>query len=643
MCGLFSYLSFSDRGIQRSIVERATQTMQHRGPDDHGFAFVTTEGAWQWKDDVESRVPDQLSDGLFMGHQRLSILDLSDKGHQPFVSADGRYWMVFNGEIYNYIELRAELQKAGYSFNSGTDTEVAFRAYMHWGDDCFVRFNGMWAIVIWDRQENLLVASRDPFGIKPLHYVRLGADWAFASECRALLQLPGVSAAPSDESIRGFIAQYRAPLGDETFYENVKQLIPGVLLKVRREGTTSDRFWHPNGSAKARYRDEGEALEDFRELFASSVSMRLRSDVRVGTMVSGGLDSTSVIYQMHSALTEGNPDAASLGRQLQGFNASFEGLEIDEADQVNELMGCLDLNTHFVRPLEVANIPELYHHAVGHMDGPYFNSVPVVNRLLMQRARSEGVKVVLNGHGSDEQFAGFPARYNAPMIAFYLKRGDLINAFRQYRGMRDLMGLSSYGVLHQLLPYRMRPHTWVKGIGPDQVRLLRRSPSKQNADSSAMSQRSQLDRLLKHDFYHHNMPKWLWMEDRMSMSESVESRLPFLDPRLVEFTFDLHESLKIRNGRTKYLLRKAMQHKLPQSIVVEKKKKFFSGPDAQWLSDPLRPTVEQLLFERTPLVDEYVDTKVLRREYEDMWNGKRTMVTKLWSIFAVEYWLEHFT
>lgn len=642
MCGLFSYLSFSDRGIERDIVESATRAMQHRGPDDHGFAFVTTEGEWQWKEDVEPRLPDKLSNGLFMGHQRLSILDLSDKGHQPFVSADGRYWMVFNGEIYNYIELRAELQKAGYSFNSQTDTEVAFYAYMHWGDDCFSRFNGMWAIVIWDRLENVLVASRDPFGIKPLHYVRLGADWAFASECRALLQLPGVSAAPSDESIRGFITEFRAPLGDETFYENVKQVLPGTLLKVRHDGANSQRYWQPNESAKARYRDEDEALEVFRELFASSVSIRLRSDVRVGTMVSGGLDSTSVIYEMHSALTEGNPDAASLGRQLQGFNASFEGLEIDESHRVNDLMECLDLTTHFVRPLQAANIPELYHHSLEHMDGPFFNSVPLVNRLLMQRARSEGVKVVLNGHGSDEQFAGFPARYNALMIAFYLKHGNWINAFRQYRGMRNLMGLSFYGVLHQFLPYRMRPHTWVKGTDPDAAGLLRRGPSRDDNDSSAMMHRSQLDRALKRDFYHENMPKWLWMEDRMSMSESVESRLPFLDPRLVEFAFDLHESLKIRGGRTKYLLRKAMQNKLPRSIVVEKRKQAFSGPDAQWLSDPLRPTVEQLVFERTPLVDKYVDTKVLRRGFEQMWNGERTMVSKLWSIFAVEYWLEHF-
>ena len=643
MCGLFSYLSFSDRGIQREIVERATRAMQHRGPDDHGYAFVTTEKAWQWKDNSNSSLPDQLNHGLFMGHQRLSILDLSHKGHQPFVSADGRYWMVFKGEIYNYIELRAELQKVGYTFTSGTDTEVAICAYMHWGDDCFARFNGMWAIVLWDRHENVLVASRDPFGIKPLQYVRLGADWAFASECRALMQLPGVSTAPSDESIRGFIAEFRAPLGEETFYEDVKQVLPGTLLKVHRDGTTSERFWHPNGSAKARYRDEDEALEAFRELFTSSVSMRLRSDVRVGTMVSGGLDSTSVMYEMHSALTMGSPDAASLGPRLQGFNASFEGLEIDEADRVKELKESLNLTTHFVHPLRAANIPELYHHSLEHMDGPFFNSVPIVNRLLMQRARSEGVKVVLNGHGSDEQFAGFPARYNAPMLAYYLRSGNWIKAFKQYRGMRELMGLSFYGAIHQVLPHRLRPHTWLKSIGPDKARLLRRGPSREHIQSIEMTHRSGLDKALKHDFYHHNMPKWLWMEDRMSMSESVESRLPFLDPRLVEFASDLHESLKIRDGRTKVLLRKAMQDKLPRSIVVEKRKKYFSGPDAQWLSDPLRPTVERLVFERTPLVDKYVDTKVLREEFTQMWNGKKTIVGSLWSIFAVEYWLEHST
>jgi len=645
MCGLLAYLNQNGSGLDTALFEQATHTMTHRGPDDFGFAFIHNGDGLDWRDPGDSRRPHVLGTGVALGHRRLSIQDLSTAGRQPFHSRDHGTWLVFNGEVYNYLELRNELTARGHHFVTNTDTEVVLAAYHEWGEACFARFNGMWAIVLWDEKNQALLACRDHFGIKPLFYHERDGNFAFASEARALFAIPGVEPHPDWTSLVRYMSRYAAPLDNGSYYADVRQVPPGTCLTIQRGRSTVSAYWQPSGTEPSRYRNEGEAREHLTSLLRDSVALRLRADVPVGTMVSGGLDSTSVIYEMDRALKTGDAGARAIGASLHGFHANFTGLAIDEADRVDDLSDYLNLNTHHVYPTRHEDVQELFHRATMHMEAPFWNSVPMVNLLLMERARQEGITVVLNGHGADELFAGYPLEYHAPMAALYLQRGQLLEGVRQVRGMAKMTGVAPSRAwqlaLDNLLPAHLLPWNRQRGGNTGEAPFFPPHPELGNLNTPSMPGRSPLDSKLKRDFHYKILPSWLHLEDKISMAASVEARLPFLDPRLVEFAFALDESLKIRRGTTKVLLRGAMKDRLPDSIVSEKRKYYFSGPDRQWLTGALSETVEQYLFAREPAVAAYVNMDRLRQEFTALKSGQKDAAQRFWSIFVTEYWVQN--
>ncbi|HUF61734.1 MAG TPA: asparagine synthase (glutamine-hydrolyzing) [Verrucomicrobiales bacterium] len=652
MCGFAALYSISGQEIDLRLLESMTHALRHRGPDDYGFAASVKEGSWIWR---EKRPRPFRLDGVAMGHRRLSIVDLSSAGRQPFVSGDGRYWMVYNGEIYNYRELRAELEALGHTFQTSTDTEVLLIAYAQWGRRCFARFNGMWAVLIWDARQRTLTASRDRFGVKPLYFAKAGDGWVFGSEAGTILRHPGVDSRPSEEAVFRFLQQHLQPPPGKTFFERVDQVEPGSVATFQ-DGrfVGSERYWELPGDRWIGEEHFDEAVNRVRELLSDAVRLRLRADVRVGTMLSGGLDSTSVIRNMldfHGA--DGKlEERRSLGGSIQAFHAAYPGSDLDETPRVRELCGRERITLHEVFPARETELEDLYRLVVERLEMPFLNSVPVVQTLLMQRAKAEGVSVVLNGHGPDEMLGGYGDSYRRLAAAEQWLRGNWRRGWSEGRAARQAAtyggGKTLSALLWLVLPDNV-VSAWAKP-DPGMDRLVRPELRQRypflhwSTLTRGKAGKTALDRQLRFDFFERILPRWLQLEDRASMSASVESRLPFLDYRLVEYCFALDDPLKIKNGITKRVLREGMAGLLPESIVNETKKFRFSGPDSAWIRGALRPLVNTTLLDGEPLIAQFLDGNAMKNRLKSFLAGQggRTSAEWMWTILNTEMWLRTF-
>ncbi|MFQ5425575.1 MAG: asparagine synthase (glutamine-hydrolyzing) [Gaiellales bacterium] len=643
MCGLVAIYSQSDQALDVDVIEAMTHALRHRGPDDFGFAFVGSTTARSWREEATPLPPEA---GVALGHRRLSILDLTAAGRQPFVSDDGRFWMVYNGEIYNYLELAEELRGLGHRFATRTDTEVLLAAYRQWGEDCFARLNGMWALVIWDAREHVLVACRDRFGEKPLYYSRLGSDWLFASEAKALLAHPGVTARPHAQAVAAFLADRTWPLPGQTFYEGISEVEPGSYVRLLDGVARTHRHWQLPSPAAPVVEDDATAVTRFLELLDDAVRLRLRSDVRVGTMLSGGLDSTSVIRAVVDQLGDGNLARGSVGSSVHAFTATFPAHhELDESDRVDEFCAEAPITVHEVFPLGEQDVERLFLDSTYDLEMPFTKSVPLVHTLLMRRARESGVTVVLNGHGSDELFAGYRGYVRLAGLDS-LRRGRIGSAARHLIGLHRYHGYS-WADLVRAAGGSSGVSRVVPGVTTANVvrPLAAADPPErppQMYGHNELAGRSALDTALRRDFCQRVLPRWLHMEDRVSMAASVEARPPFLDHRLVEYAFSLADHLRIRGGHTKWVLRRAMANRLPPSITRTSPKFMFSGPDADWLAGPLRPVLETSLAGDDAMVHEYLDSATMRAAVADFLDGDRSMSTDLWRALSVETWMRRF-
>ena len=648
MCGLVVlYQPYNGNFDIRSLT-RMTHILSHRGPDDYGFCAPAARGVVHWKDTPPQ---EPLVPGAAMGHRRLSILDLTEAGRQPFCSPDHRYALVYNGEIFNYKELRTELEAAGVIFRTRTDTEVVLAAYAEWGTECFNRFNGMWALVIWDRLENTLVASRDRFGIKPLYFQRTADSWIFASEVKAILAHPSATRSVNDAALVSYVMDLGHPHDGQTFYAGVHAVEPATYILVTPRQTEVQRYWNLPQGNRASFRNIGEAAERLEELLRDSVSLRMRSDVRVGTMLSGGLDSTSVISMVRRLMESSSAAHEATGDTLQAFTAIYQNSDIDEEPLVDELCRSLGVRANKVHPLQEDDLQELLYKSAWHMESPFFNSVPIVHTLLMRKARSVGVKVVLNGHGPDEMFAGYPASYIPEKIGDSISGLRWSEAFREITAMRDVHGLGRRKALQRSLVSRTPRwlRYWNLRASAASSPLLRKESQdllrRQSRPDLEFSGNGGLKSALCDDFFYQSLPNWLHLEDRISMSESIEARLPFLDYRIVEFAFSLPSEFKIENGVTKRVLREAMKNYLPGVITGNSRKIPFSGPDTSWIRGPLRPWVEQTFLKQSARIFDYFEpstTKALLKSFLDS-PSSGISPYRIWKLVNTEVWLQvHF-
>ncbi len=581
MCGIAGFVSKGTIGAAEESIRKMTALVAHRGPDGDGHLL--------WNN-------------VALGHRRLSIIDLSEAGHQPMEYASGRYAITFNGEIYNYIELRKELIEAGYPFGSETDTEVILAAYDFWGEDCLCRFNGMWAFAILDRHKATLFCARDRFGIKPFYYTNTRSVFAFGSEIKQLIQwLPQIRA--NRNVVIRFLSVSIPDVGKDTFFEGVQRLAPGhkLLMDTRTGSYSVDSFYHLR-STDVRGATSAELVSRFTDLFDESVGLRLRSDVRVGTCLSGGLDSSSI------AVTAAALVRTSTNQPFGALTARSLDPAMDETEFARTVVEAAGLEWFTVSPTaEDAN--ELNDELLWHQEEPVESGSQIMQYAVMRLARQNGIPVLLDGQGADETLLGYEW-YHGVLAASHLQNGRLV------RAARALLDVRRQGSPKDVLRALARTcEQFAPGVRSERYR--RRTRYIENQPTLLPLLHNWRDAL--HDIREFQkaeintmiIPSLLRYEDKNSMAFGVETRLPFLDYRLVELAIGLPVEAKIKNGWRKWILRQAMSNRMPQSITWRRGKIGFAAPDALWQKDRLSKVVQDILS--SELILGLVNEPTLRR------------------------------
>jgi asparagine synthase (glutamine-hydrolysing) len=659
MCGIYGIWHGDGRPVDTAALRRATDRQRHRGPDDEGYLLVDTRrrtahpygGA-----DSDARLgiaplPEAQAHAadLAFGFRRLAILDTSPAGHQPLGSADGRYWIVFNGEIYNYIELRATLQARGYSFRSATDTEVALAAYREWGESCLQYFNGMWALAIWDAAERSLFLARDRLGIKPLHYTFDGATFAFASEIKALVGAQALPFRPDSQAIWRYLASGFLPNTQrgETFFGGVRALPPGCWMRVANGTIALRRFWRidePDVGTTPRPGDPQEIVAHYRDLFLDAVRLQLRSDVPVGTCLSGGIDSSSIVCAIDRLLADGRAGAAQLGPQQQTFSAVYaEERRYNERKYVERVLRATGAAGNFTMP----SAEQLLRDAgqlIWHQDEPFQSTSIFAQWCVMRSVRERGVTVLLDGQGADEMLAGYrpfqvffgdllrsagPARMLAEALAAQARTG----APMAKPAARALLYLLPHATARRLRRLIDRNRVDERGINPDLSAAAQRETYE---DWLPWEENATLGRHLRTALVETSLPHLLRYEDRSAMAFGVEARVPFLDHRLVELAFGAAAPWRIHRGWTKWVHRAALEPLAPGAIIWRSDKVGFETPEIEWARAVVVGMPE--LFGSGAYAGAYLDLPEVRRQSAQI-PESRDAARRVWRWINLELWL----
>ena len=610
MCGICGWIS--PTGIQLSHVAQMNRLASHRGPDGEGY------WCWDGQSPTGQFISRQSSDishkrGVIgLGHRRLAILDLSDAGIQPMSSKDGRVWIVYNGEVYNYKELRSELGQLGHPFHTSTDTEVILAAYDQWGTECFARFNGMWGLAIVDLRRQALILSRDRLGIKPLYVWAENNTIAFASEIKQFFALPAVTAVANTDAIVEYVRTgYELP--PETFFEGIFAFPPGSWCEVdiRHPMDPSPQpFWHPEELSLVANVNLSEARERIRTLFEQSVKIRLRSDVPVGVCLSGGLDSTAVYGQVQQL-------KAGRAPLTHAFSAVFDDPSFDEREYIKIALETFGGEGHSVFPTAESFLSD-FDEFIFHHDEPPRSLSQYAAWSVMGLASEHQVPVLLNGQGGDELFAGYwPAYY-----LFLRKRlGEA-----PWQVAWHLLGLisprSNLALLQQLVPhfrqYRSRKNHSNRMLLRESIRS-----SGQESNWALTAQKLQPEQYRLSEIRHIHLPRILKYDDRNSMAFGIEGRYPFLDHRLVEYALRLPPELNLRQGWNKLLVRESLGHVLPQAIQWRRSKVGFETPQSVWIRTILRPVLLRWAAQPSERLEQLIDKVQLSLLADELLGSKR--------------------
>jgi asparagine synthase (glutamine-hydrolysing) len=615
MCGFCGIVRFGAPG-DAETVEAMTAELEHRGPDARG-SFA--------------------DDGVALAARRLAIVDLSAAGAQPFASEDGTLRLVYNGEVYNYRELRRELEAHGHAFSSATDTEVVLAAYREWGDSCVERFNGMWAFALWDRPRRRLFCSRDRFGIKPFYYRHEGDRFAFASEPRAFRADPLTRLEPDQGAVRDYLEQAYLDHTTGTFFAGIDRLLPAHSLVCDEHGVHAHRYW------RLERRDPpAEPAASLRELLVDSIRLRLRSDVAVGTALSGGLDSSTIAVAVDSLLQSAAVDAAAAGPEPRTFTAYFDAPGFDErpyAEAIVERTRARPVFTTFDDRELAADLPRI----VEAQGEPFGSTSICAGWYVMREAKRAGVKVMLNGQGGDEVLAGYRAH-----LGFFL--ADLLASHRLGTLRKELAALRSVHTAAALATAVARP------FAPEQLARVVRARAR--GSSALAHERLQSDarcaeandsafpdRLRRYQelvLTQRGLPELLRYEDRNSMAHSLEARVPFLDYRVVELCFSLPADELIRAGETKSVLRRAFADLLPPEVRGRRDKIGFATPEGSWMRGALGALAADVFASQSFRERGLADAAVVRRRLERHGRGEVDAGTELWRALNLELWAREF-
>lgn len=632
MCGIAGIHAAGRGGFAAARIEPMTQSLAHRGPDDFGFLAVDAGGAVHtWADEGAAPV-DRAR--VCLGNRRLKIVDLSQAGHQPMADVTGRYRIVYNGEIYNYLELRAELEAGGVVFHSGCDTEVAVNAYAIWGGECFSRFNGMWALAIYDTVDETLVLSRDRFGVKPLYVWRGDDVVAFGSEAKAVLAHPDVPRSTDLRTVYNYAARhYRWVDGSKaTFFEGIDNLPAGHVWTIHRDGRIDERrFWALDPERFEPGITDAEAVDRFRELFEDAVRVRLRADVPVATLLSGGLDSSSVTCM-----------AARVADQpVTTFSARFDEEGFDEGPYIQATADHTGADARFIYPRSPDLLATL-DRMLAFSDEPICTATWFAHWCVMEEVAGRGFPVILNGHVGDELFAGYwdhymynlidlertdPAAFEAERAAWSANHGRDPVEYATTLARVQALESGAAGPADSLTQYDVV-------VGAD-VRAAAAVPDRPDPFAGRDILTSRLYQELRYE----TVPATLRPEDRNSMAHSIESRSPFLDFRLVEFAFALPGRCKVRGGLGKWMIREGMRGILPELVRTRQDKQGLVAPTEAWFRGSSHDAVRDILASPELAARGLLDQREVLRHFDDHVAGKANHYLAIWQWLNLELWM----
>jgi asparagine synthase (glutamine-hydrolysing) len=631
----------------------------HRGPDGEGFAVSWPESTGFCsaflRHTTEGRSAPSARVGL--GHRRLAILDLSDRGLQPMSAAASGAWIVFNGEIYNHRELRDELESRGRFFNTRTDTEVLLQSYLEWGTECLHHLEGMFAFAIWDGARGQLFCARDRLGIKPFYYAKPRDHFIFASEIKGLLSFPGLNPAPDDEAVLGFLVHGNCDYRERTILRQVTALpaAHALVLDIATGNLKQWCYWSP--APKPDWHSLGDAgrVELLHQLLVDTTRSHLISDVRAGSCLSGGLDSSAVVALIGKIWREQPEAASAVGDQFHTFTSCYEYPELDERQYALAMAKAIGATPSLVFP-SAADFWDSFATMAWHQDMPFSSMSFYAQWRVMRAAKETGVKVLLDGQGGDEVFGGY-AKFRYAYLASLLRAGRMGTMAREawasllqrdlyildvrkgYRylppRLRALLGVDS-------LLQRVLRADWNRAVGDESTPATRwwRHAAGPQEESSPLSimQAVQIEDILVD-----TLPLLLRMEDRSSMAFSIEARVPLLDHKLVEYGLSLPDHQKIQGGFSKFAVREATRGLMPEGVRLRRTKLGFAGADTRWLSGDLRPQVTEML-EGSLRCERFVDPKPLREWYRSpsAKGANSEAYGSLFRVLSLEMWMRAF-
>jgi asparagine synthase (glutamine-hydrolysing) len=607
MCGIAGFidsrLSGEDQG---QILEKMLTAIAHRGPDARGKYFDGAVG---------------------LGHNRLAIIDLSEDGNQPMFR--GKNAIVYNGEVYNYKEIRKTLESSGASFKTSSDTEVILAAYEKYGVDCVQHFVGMWSFALWDAEKKILFCSRDRFGIKPFFYLNQGDRFYFGSEYKALFPSSLFSSAINEAQVSRGLQLGWNTWHNETYYQSIHALPAGCNL-VYKAGRELEifRYWDIDTEYKSNLSWE-ESKVQFRELFLDSVRLHMRSDVEVGGCLSGGLDSSAIASVIGKEFSDS---------RFKTFTVYYEGKnEVDERPWVSEVLRKYpQLDPYYFTPSD-DDIHSSFERAIWHADVPLAGSSPISQYFVMQLAASKGIKVLLDGQGSDEMLGGYMHSL-IRLIGGELGKGNILSAMMQLNAHASMQSFT-FGKKSNLLLKSL-----LAGFQSEQrlyeLEYKRYYPFVSNSREIPFQltnkKGSRLNQFLYQLTFASSLPTLLQFEDRNSMAFSIESRVPFLDHRLVELAFSLSDEAKIHKGVTKRVLRESMRDMMPAAIADRKDKKGFVTPgEVKWLRGPLAFLLDQEFKDINFLQNNKVKDLI-----DDFKRGNNANANLVWRLAVLRWWMK---
>ena len=630
MCGIVGFIGQKNLSLKnlRNSIER----LKHRGPDGTGITIIDPASETKTFNCVrETNFVLDMTDSDYVGvfaHSRFALVDLTNAGHQPFITGDDRICLVFNGEIYNYIEIRKELIGLGYKFSTNSDTEVLAKSYSCWGVDCFNKFVGFWAVILFDKHKQSYLVSRDRIGKAPLYYIQTKDGLYFSSEINALLELlPEFRSLINDKSVYHFATWSKRDFDNSTFFRSISTFPAASYSYVNpKGGFNAISYWSiPNERKLESEISEASAIEEFQYLISEATRIRIRADAPVSVQLSGGMDSSTLMVS-----------AARHTTQLDVYTVRYGYGKQDEEPIARQLVNRYSKMARYnvIEPPEKNLLEDLTEHSA-FIAEPFHSPSLLVNQAIWRIMRKNGFRAVLYGGGGDEVFAGYSTEYFAPYLRTLIgkrKYHQFVSEFFKFSEYKNIIDIPGYakmvGRLLGCIPRRAN-------LGRNAFVPSAIDPLVTNSEVIIESRCSKyLDERLLEGMSNWGMNYWLRVDNQNSMGVPIELRMPFLDHRVIEFAFKLPLSFLIRNGWHKWIVRKAMEDKLPNDIVWRKVKMGYPFPLFEWLSNNQKKLAALLGGSSCP----YIDMKLLFRNFDNL---NQLDSPYLWNLVSIGLWWEN--